>query len=191
MYKHSFLSFFLFYNKLGINTEYHRVPFLPTPIAQHHDISNRTTSWSRCCPSNAVAHPTAKPRAIAPSTCHGWYRLGLLWLNSLNWPPRSTTSTTMTKQKSWRWRRWRQQQRQQRLWQGWWQWWQQWQRWRKWRWQRGQGLHWRCQCNSGGGLSATVQQWRWGQWQRNGNSGVATAEAAVSAATALARWWQH
>ncbi len=36
----SHLSFSYF--KLGINTEYRRVPFHSTPIAQHHDISNRT-----------------------------------------------------------------------------------------------------------------------------------------------------
>ena len=38
----------------------------------------------RCRPSNAVGNPTANPRGGAPSPCHGRYRLGLLWSNSLD-----------------------------------------------------------------------------------------------------------
>ena len=40
------------------------VPFLQPPALNTIDISDRTTSLTRCRPSYAAGHPTANPREI-------------------------------------------------------------------------------------------------------------------------------
>ena len=73
-----------------------RVLSLRPPSLKHHDISDRTTSWTLCRPSNAVGCPTANPKAFAPYHCHKRCRCGLVLSNSSDWPPRSATMMTMT-----------------------------------------------------------------------------------------------
>ncbi len=117
----------------------------------------------------------ANPRAVAPSTCHGWYCIGLLWLNSLDWLLRSTTSTTTSKQQCWWcWQcRWQQRQRRQR--QGWRQQWQQQQRWHGQQWRRQQWLPQRW-----------CQQWRRQQWDDNNAMATTTMEQQQSDGDGLA-----